>query len=752
MLDGRGGCAPLPPGLAGTPFFQPLTYEEGRLIPVSHAVQTILDALAVANCNPKKSGDGWSARCPGHPDKRNSFNLGQGREGRALIFCHAGCSIDVMLFALGLEESAMFEPKAPTHTDNGGEKRIEKTYPFESVAGELIYEVVRFHGKEFRQRRPDGHGGWIWNLKGVDRMLYRLPLVKKAIEAGWVVVVVEGEADADSVNRLAKEGKEGYIGTCNSGGAGKWTDQMSRELEGARVIVSIDKDEPGLKHGQKVVAGVEPYAKSVRMVQPAQGKDISDHIEAGLAIEQLQPVEPEAPPPTNGESEAESIHQTDTGNSLLFVQQHGENVHYVRIWRKWLAWNGTHWKPDDTDGVQRLAGETIKQMFRDAEAFKDDERTKMLKHALNSESEKRRNSMIALAASHKEVARLPGDFDQDIWKLTVQNGTMNLESQKLLEHQRDDHISHCLDLKYDTNADCSTWKGFLIDIFDGREELIQFIQRAVGYTLTGSTREQCFFLLYGSGSNGKSTFLEVVRKMMGRLASNADFSTFLHRDDCFVRNDIARMRTSRMVTAIETEGERRFSESILKALTGGDTVTARQLYSEFFEFRPQFKLWLATNHRPVIRGIDHAIWRRVRLVPFTRTIPDADQDRDLTEKLLKEMDGIFAWAVEGCRDWIQYGLGQSESVKDATSEYREDMDPIGPFLEECCVFSLSLKTKSSDFYQAYIEWAKHNGRPEFSHISFGNLMRDRKEPMKSEKSCGMKWWRGVGLRTTREEN
>jgi len=328
---------------------------------------------------------------------------------------------------------------------------------------------------------------------------------------------------------------------------------------------------------------------------------------------------------------------------------------------------------------------------------------------------------------------------------------MNLETGNLDAHVREDHITHCLDVNYDKAANCSTWTGFLIDIFDGRQELIQFVQRAVGYTLTGSTREQCFFLLYGSGSNGKSTFLEVIRHLIGRLAQNADFSTFLHRDEAFVRNDIARMRTSRMVTAVETEGERRFSESILKALTGGDTVTARQLYSEFFEFKPMFKLWLATNHRPVIRGTDHAIWRRVRLIPFTRTIPDKEQDRDLTAKIVKEIDGVLAWAVEGCREWIKYGLGQSEAVKQATTEYREDMDPIEPFLDECCLFNVNLRTRSSELYMAYSEWAKNNGRPDFSHISFGNLMRDRKESLKAEKSSGVKWWRGIALKSDREE-
>jgi putative DNA primase/helicase len=655
-----------------------------------------------------------------------------------------------MLFSLGLEEDAIFEPKAPDHSDNGGPKQIERTYPYENAAGELLYEVVRFVGKDFRQRRPDGHGSWIWNLKGVQRTLYRLPLVRKAVESGWVVIVVEGEKDADTVNKLAKEGKEGYVGTCNSGGAGKWTDQMSGELEGAMVIISIDDDKLGMKHGLKVLESVEPYAKSARLVKPAQGKDLTDHVNHGLKIEELIPVDTSPPPPAEG-TEEEVIHHTDTGNSLRFVREHGDDVSFVRMWKKWFAWDGTHWCPDDDDAMQRLGADTITAMFKEAQELRDDERSKLLKHALNTESEKRRNSMIALAASHRNIARLPSHFDQDIWKLTLKNGTMNLETGELNEHCREDHITHCLDLEYDATAECPTWIGFLIDIFDGREELIQFVQRAMGYTLTGSTREQCFFLLYGSGSNGKSTFLEVMRHLMGRLAQNADFSTFLHRDDAFVRNDIARMRTSRMVTAVETEGERRFSESILKALTGGDTVTARQLYSEFFEFRPMFKLWLAANHRPVIRGIDHAIWRRVRLVPFTRTIPDSEQDRDLTKKLLKEINGVFAWAVEGCKDWIRYGLGQSESVLGATTEYREDMDPIGPFLEECCIFNTGFRIRSSEIYQAYLEWAKQNGRPEFSHISFGNLFRDRKEPMSSEKSGGVKWWRGLALKSDREE-
>jgi putative DNA primase/helicase len=263
---------------------------------------------------------------------------------------------------------------------------------------------------------------------------------------------------------------------------------------------------------------------------------------------------------------------------------------------------------------------------------------------------------------------------------------------------------------YDADAKCPTWLAFLARIMNGNQPLIDFLQRAVGYSLTGTTGERCLLFLYGIGANGKSTFLEVLRALLAEYAQQADFTTFLERKgDSGPRNDIARLFGARVVTSSEVGEGKRLNESLVKTLTGNDTVTARFLHAEFFEFSPQFKLWLAANHRPVIRGTDNAIWTRVRLVPFLVSIPEGERDLGLKDKLVAELPGILAWAVQGCLLWHEYGLGMPAAVQEATESYRRESDTLGAFLEDCTVAEADAATKATELYQAYKQWAEEAG-------------------------------------------
>ena len=279
---------------------------------------------------------------------------------------------------------------------------------------------------------------------------------------------------------------------------------------------------------------------------------------------------------------------------------------------------------------------------------------------------------MELAKFHLPV--LPAAFDQPPWLLNVLNGTVDLHTGILHEHRREDLLTKLAPVVYDPDATCPRWEAFLMRIMGDNVELVAFLQRAAGYALTGDTREEVIFILYGTGANGKSTFLEVLRALLEDYARQADFTTFLARRSDGVRNDVARLAGARFVTAVEAASGRRLDEALIKQLTGRDPVPARFLYQEYFEYYPEFKLFLATNHKPVIQGADEGIWRRIRLIPFAVTIPAAEQDRTLRATLRSELPGILNWAIQGCLAWQREGLGEAEAIQQATAAYRTEMD------------------------------------------------------------------------------
>jgi putative DNA primase/helicase len=253
---------------------------------------------------------------------------------------------------------------------------------------------------------------------------------------------------------------------------------------------------------------------------------------------------------------------------------------------------------------------------------------------------------------------------------------------------------------------------------------MEFLQRAIGYSLTGLTTEDCLFLLYGTGRNGKSRLLDACHALLGPYAKTAQMSSFLHQEKDTVRNDLADLHGVRFVSAIETAEGKRLSEGLIKQLTGGDRLKARFLFEEYFEFLPCFKMFLAVNHKPEIRGTDVAIWERIRLIPFTVYIPPEDRDKQLGEKLRQELPGILAWAVRGCLAWQKDGLQPPDAVLHATEAYRNEMDVIGRFLEACCVVApgdTSVRTQATTLYNAFRDWCTQGGEKEMlTQTAFGD--------------------------------
>ena len=418
---------------------------------------------------------------------------------------------------------------------------------------------------------------------------------------------------------------------------------------------------------------------------------------------------------------------TDLGNAERLIALHGDDLRYVATWGRWYVWDGRRWQADRTGEAERRAKLTVRRILADAaDVDGRDERRDMTQHALRSEASARIRGMLELARTERDVAIHHEVLDADPWRLTVLNGTLDLRAGKLLPHFRDDLITKLAPVIFDPNAVCPRWHSFLVRVLGGDPELVDFAQRAVGYSLTGDTREQCLFVLHGAGANGKTTFLEVVRELLGEYAYQADIATFLERKiDGGPRNDVAGLVGARFVTSSEVGEGKRFNESLVKHLTGGDTISARFLYQEAFEFRPKFKLWIGANHKPVIRGADDGIWRRLRLVPFTVRIPDDEQDGHLREALRAELPGILTWAVEGCQRWLEDGLRVPEPVRAATESYRQESDELGQFLDGCCESVAGAPVQASALYHAYVTWCGRNGVHDLSQTAFGRKLSDR---------------------------
>jgi putative DNA primase/helicase len=418
---------------------------------------------------------------------------------------------------------------------------------------------------------------------------------------------------------------------------------------------------------------------------------------------------------------------TDVGNGKRFATQHGTDAVYCYPWRTWLFWDGKRFRAEDDGEATRRAKSTAASIYAEATqaAVGNPERAKAIaKHAAASQQRPRMEAMLHMAQS--ELPAVPSSFDASDFLLNLDNGTLDLKTLTLCDHLRDDRITKLAPVALDPAARCPHWLAFLDRIYSGDAELIAFLQRAVGYSLTASTSEQVLFLLHGTGANGKSTLLETLLALMGDYARPTEFRTLLARDSSdAVRNDLAALVALRLVTSVEVGRGKRLDEAMVKQITGGDTITARRLFQEFFDFKPRFKLWLAANVQPEIRGVDEGIWRRVLMVPHDVFIPPEERDRDLPVKLIAELPGILNWAIEGLRAWRRIGLAPPDKVRAATAEYRADMDMLGDFLDARCAVGVGFHAATGALYSAYEGWAFDNGEEPVKKRTFGAMLKER---------------------------
>jgi len=413
---------------------------------------------------------------------------------------------------------------------------------------------------------------------------------------------------------------------------------------------------------------------------------------------------------------------TDLGNAERFVADHGEDVRYCYAWARWVVWTGARWERDESGRVHRFAKETVRGIYQEAAASPDEDSRKALaKHAARSEAEAKIRAMLELAKS--EVPISPDELDADPWLLNVANGTLDLRGGELREHRREDLLTKMAGADYHPDAEAQLWTATLERVLPS-PALRAFFKKLCGYAITGDVSEHILAVLFGTGANGKSTILNALLEAVGAYGMQAAADLLVAKKGAHP-TEVADLFGKRLVASIEVEDGRRLAESLVKQLTGGDKVRARRMRQDFWQFDPTHKVFMAVNHKPEVRGTDTAIWRRIRLIPFTETIPPDEQDKKLPERLRDELSGILAWAVEGCLEWQRKGLQAPEEVRKATGQYRSEMDVIGAFLQDECEIGPDYREPFAAVYKRYEEWCEEGGERAETRRKFNARLKER---------------------------
>jgi putative DNA primase/helicase len=425
---------------------------------------------------------------------------------------------------------------------------------------------------------------------------------------------------------------------------------------------------------------------------------------AGLIDECSEP--PDAPPPRHSE---EAL-------ALRFSRTYANDLRYVVAWGSWFFWDGACWRQDETLSVLDRVRSVCRLASSECSVHEKGIAVRLAGGATVYSVER-------LARSDRRHATLARHWDANPWLLNTPSGTVDLSTGELRPNRREDLLTKLTAAS--SGGDCPTWLRFLDRITGGSTELQCFLQRVVGYCLTGLTREHAIFFLYGTGANGKSVFLSTISGLLNDYAKTAPMSAFTANSTDQHPTELAALRGARLVTAIETEDGARWAESRIKSLTGGDKVAARFMRQDFFEFVPEFKLVVAGNHKPGLRSVDESIRRRLHLVPLTVTIPIDERDPELVEKLKNEYPGILQWAIEGCLDWQSKGLDAPEIVRNATAEYLETEDAVGRWLDERCEVDTGHWTASGALFSDWRSWCAANGEQVGNHKRFTQAVQVR---------------------------
>jgi putative DNA primase/helicase len=442
--------------------------------------------------------------------------------------------------------------------------------------------------------------------------------------------------------------------------------------------------------------------------------------------------------------------RTDLANARRLVAIHGDDIRYCPQWG-WLVYDDTRWAVNDLQAEAR-AKDVSRYVWRQVAMFSDEAGkalSEIFRFCRGTASAPGQRNLLRLAQSERLIAITPDDLNRDPFALNCINGTVDLRTGELRQHRREDLLTQLCPTPYIPTAECPKFVEFLRKIMADNPDLIGFIQRALGMSLSGAIRDHVLLVAYGTGQNGKSTLFNAVLDTVGSdYAMKAPLGLLMAKANEQHPCERADLYGKRGVFCNEVDEGQRLSESLVKELTGGDRIRARFMRQDFFEFSPTHHLWLAVNHKPTIRGTDTGIWRRIRLAPFLVSIPEEEQDKRLPEKLQRERPGILAWMVRGAMEWAEHGLGEPDEVRMATAAYRGEQDILATFLAERCEVNSLFQVKASSLYGDYAKWAEHAGEYVLSQRRFGQAIGER--GFEKHVSNGT-WYRGIGLRDTTHE-
>lgn len=732
------------------------------------------EKITIRNCKEIRGNNGWDLLgiCPNHDDHHESLAINRTQK-------RFKCNVPTCGFAGVLWDEEKAHSKKQSKVVEAYKKYDKAWIYYDSDGKTPLHRTCKvISPRKFWQECYDPAtkkwymGLTLPNKKKVKLVLYNLKKILDHLDK--TIFILEGEKACD---RFTDD--LGLLATTSPMGAGNWNPEFNKYLKGRKVVALPDNDDPGEKHVIKIADSNIENCKSFKIVRlPGlkEKEDSDDWFDKIKAVEiegrkltskemmqelksyvdseeEYIPAEHE-PKKFKEKGEVKIIPEgdfrpTDLWNSESFCKKWERELLYCKKWNSWLIYREGKWKEDDRNETQELAKKVIMDYYREASEIIDDKARKTLvDYARKSESQRAIRAMTELATSG--IAAVPDDFDQDLYILNLKNGTMDLNTLEFREHKATDMLTKIAGINYKPEADCPKWLDFLDKIFEGKGDLIDYMQTILGYSLTGDIGEQCWFILYGIGANGKSTFINVIHGILGDYAINTPFSTFLSkgRGDN-IPNDLARMRGARFVSATEAGENRRFNEELLKNIVGSDLITARFLRQEYFDFHPECKIWLASNHKPIVREFSLGFWRKIRLIPFKTIIPEEERILQYDKILLEEKEGIFNWILKGYKKWKEEGLKTPKEIIEATTEYKSSMDVIAEFIEECCTESPQAEIATKELYKEYKSWCDEGGEKFISKNSFGRRLAER--GYKSIRTRDERKWDGIDLKNREEE-
>ena len=692
-----------------------------------------------------KGNDGqYTALCPAHDDSNNSLSV-KITNDRVLLHCHAGCSTNSIMSALGLPISALFLNDKPKKPQTAKQKINTITYEYKDENGILAYIKQRYEyddkSKSFAFYTPNGEKG-----RGGKSYPYNLSDVLAA-ESDETIYFCEGEKCVDAVR------KAGRIATSlDTGANSKWYKEYNTYFKDKKVIILPDNDDPGMIYANKIARAL-PGSKIIKLPDLPKGGDIYDWLQQGHKIEELDKLptaEPELPErestiqaeyisgfirinPFEANKDKNRYGWNQVGLGNLFADCFKNLCRFCPETKNWFIYNGRVWREDIGGMVSSQYAKSLIYYLLDCRKFIDDDerRDAWLKYVTKNLDRKYRDIMLKDAASVHYISIK--EFDKNPYLLNVENGTFDLKTFTLRPHNPDDFLSKIADVTFDENAKCDRWERFITEIMQDDKDKAQFMQKSLGYALTGDTSEECFFIFYGNTTrNGKGTTAETILHILGDYGCTAQPETIAQKQNSnsgAPSEDVARLKGARFVNMSEPDKGLRLNSALVKSMTGGDTITARFLHQNSFEFKPEYKLFINTNHLPKVNDDSIFASGRVKLIPFERHFPENEQDKGLKAffRQPENKTGILNWLLTGLNLLKSDGLKQPQSVRNATAQYREESDTIGQFISECLIEIRYTNTTLKNVHTRYEKWCEDYGhRPLNSRNLAAELRRKGK--------------------------